>query len=136
MQAAIRGMIDVVETEAGSGKLLRKAQVSVAAKTGTAQASKFQYWATGADGNRTRITPRPATWDQPNNEFPWYRASDNEGKKLHHAWMTGFAPKDNPKIAFAVMVEYAGTGGGLGAGPIAVELLDACVEHGYVPRTK
>jgi penicillin-binding protein 2 len=133
--AAQRGMIDVVESEAGSGKVLRKAQVSVAAKTGTAQASHFRYWTTDADGQRVRVSPKPATFDDANPQFPWYRASNNEGK-VHHAWMTGFAPKDNPKVAFAVMVEYAGTGGGLGAGPIAVELLDACVEHGYVPRTK
>ena len=136
VQTAIRGMIDVVETEAGSGNVLRRAHVSVAAKTGTAQASAFRYWTTDAEGKRVRVTPRPATWEQPNAQFPWYRASDSEGKKLHHAWMTGFAPKDNPTIAFAVLVEYAGTGGGSGAGPIAAELLDACIEHGYVPKTK
>lgn len=136
INVAHKGMRDVVESEAGSGHSLRKAHVSVAAKTGTAQAARFRYWATDADGKKHRVTPQPGTWNNPNPEFPWYRASDTAGTQLHHAWMTGFAPAENPKIAFAVLVEYAGAGGGAAAGPVAAELLDACVEHGYVPRQK
>lgn len=32
-----------------------------------------------------------------------------------HAWFAGFAPKDNPKVAFVIMVEHGGHGGDIGA---------------------
>lgn len=39
-----------------------------------------------------------------------------------HAWFVGFAPKDDPRIAFAVIVEHAGHGG-TAAAPIARRVL-------------
>lgn len=37
-------------------------------------------------------------------------------KKIRdHAWFAGFAPEDHPRVAFVVMVEHGGHGGGLGA---------------------
>lgn len=39
-----------------------------------------------------------------------------------HAWFTGFAPAEDPKIAVAVIVENAGSGG-RNAGPIAREVM-------------
>jgi penicillin-binding protein 2 len=39
-----------------------------------------------------------------------------------HAWFIGFAPMENPEIAFAILVENGG-GGGAVAAPIARELL-------------
>ncbi|MFP3937679.1 MAG: penicillin-binding transpeptidase domain-containing protein [Phycisphaerae bacterium] len=39
------------------------------------------------------------------------------------AWFAGFAPADNPEIAFSVVVEYADDGGSRVAGPVAVDLL-------------
>jgi len=39
-----------------------------------------------------------------------------------HAWFVGFAPADNPRIAIAVVVENAGSGGAV-AGPIAKEVI-------------
>lgn len=41
-----------------------------------------------------------------------------------HAWFIGFAPRENPRIAFCVMVENAGFGGAVAA-PIARQLLRA-----------
>jgi penicillin-binding protein 2 len=41
-----------------------------------------------------------------------------------HAWFIGFAPRENPRIAFCVMVENAGFGGAVAA-PIARQLLEA-----------
>ncbi|GMU33356.1 MAG: hypothetical protein AMXMBFR20_12280 [Planctomycetia bacterium] len=35
-----------------------------------------------------------------------------------HAWFTGYAPADNPRIALAIIIEYGG-GGGATAGPAA-----------------
>ena len=49
-----------------------------------------------------------------------------------HGWFTCFAPKENPKIAMAVMVENAGWGGRVCA-PIAKELL---LEFFYPERNK
>lgn len=49
------------------------------------------------------------------------------------AWFSGFAPYDDPRVAFAVVVEYVGEGGGSSvAGPIAREVLRACKDLGYV----
>ena len=42
---------------------------------------------------------------------PWYRGSGAENHDLAHAWYIGFAPAKHPQIAFAVMVEYGGSGG-------------------------
>lgn len=39
-----------------------------------------------------------------------------------HAWFIGFAPADNPQVAIAVIVENAGSGGGIAA-PIAGQIL-------------
>lgn len=49
-----------------------------------------------------------------------------------HGWFTCFAPKENPQIAMAVMVENAGWGGRVCA-PIAKELL---LEYFYPDRNK
>lgn len=142
--AARRGMGLVVSTIAGTGGAVRREDVSVAAKTGTAQAAEFKLPMTDANGSLVRndkghrvwVAQRPGTFGRPNPELPWYRASDLSGTKLNHAWFVGFAPAENPTIAFAVMVEYGGAGGNAVAGPVAAELLDACVKHGYVPTRR
>ncbi|NIA07087.1 MAG: hypothetical protein GWP14_05550 [Actinobacteria bacterium] len=46
-------------------------------------------------------------------------------------WFSGFAPADNPQIAFAVVIEHGRTGGSV-AGPVAAELLRLCAQHGYI----
>jgi len=47
-------------------------------------------------------------------------AENPHGKS--HAWFVGFAPADDPKIAVAVVVENAGSGGTYAA-PIAAEVM-------------
>lgn len=51
-------------------------------------------------------------------------------------WFAGFAPYQNPKIAYAVLVEYVDWdeegGGAKVAAPIAVEALRACTARGYI----
>jgi peptidoglycan glycosyltransferase len=47
-----------------------------------------------------------------------------------HAWFSGFAPADNPKIAVAVIIENGGvagneTTGGLAAAPVAKAVMQA-----------
>jgi len=53
------------------------------------------------------------------------------GKGEDHAWFNGFAPADNPRIAFAVIVEHGGHGG-TAAAPIARDIVKACQAHGYL----
>ena len=48
------------------------------------------------------------------------------------AWYVGFAPYRNPRIAFAVMVEYAQKGGGRLCGPKGLEVLRRCRAFGYL----
>ena len=142
VDAAIEGMVRVVNGPAGTGQILKRDDFVVAGKTGTAQTGKFTILERGPDGKAVkengkwkRIVFEPSTPDKPNLQMPWYRGSGNSGTELGHAWMTGFAPADNPQIAFAVLVEYGGSGGH-DAGPIADAILDACVEHGYLPNVK
>jgi cell division protein FtsI/penicillin-binding protein 2 len=72
---------------------------------------------------------KPNTPGNPRPEAPWYRVSA-KGERTH-AWFIGFAPADDPQIAFAVMVEYGGSGG-TDAAPIVKALLDGCVKHRYL----
>jgi penicillin-binding protein 2 len=48
------------------------------------------------------------------------------------AWFVGFAPYRIPRIAFAVMVEYAQEGGGRVSGPKGLEVLRRCRAFGYL----
>lgn len=50
-------------------------------------------------------------------------------------WFVGFAPKHDPKVAFAIMLEYVlkdDGGGGKNCAPIAREVLRICREMGYL----
>jgi penicillin-binding protein 2 len=48
------------------------------------------------------------------------------------AWFAGFAPHENPQVAFAVVVEYCQGGGGTNAGPIAREMVRLADELHYL----
>ncbi len=48
-----------------------------------------------------------------------------------HAWFAGYAPADNPRIAFAVVLEHAGSGG-KAAGPVARQLVEALLADGVL----
>lgn len=49
------------------------------------------------------------------------------GNKPDHAWFAGYAPAKNPRIAFAIVLEHAGSGGRQ-AGPVAKELVKLLLE--------
>jgi penicillin-binding protein A len=51
------------------------------------------------------------------------------------SWFIGFAPADNPQIAFAVLVENGGQGA-KAAAPIAVRLIEKSAALGYLKRTE
>jgi cell division protein FtsI/penicillin-binding protein 2 len=143
LDEAVKGMTMVVNGDAGTGTTAFRSDMIVAGKTGTAQASPFPIRRSDGNGGYLRdangkyITDflPPSTHDHPDPIHPWYRATDDEGKKLDHAWFIGFAPAEAPKYAISVMVEYGGGGGGAVAGPIASQILDALIEHGYLAPT-
>ncbi len=49
------------------------------------------------------------------------------GGKPDHAWFAGYVPANDPKYAFVVVLEHAGSGGRM-AGPVAKELIQGMVE--------
>ncbi len=56
------------------------------------------------------------------------RDDDEDLKNWHpdrdHAWFAGFAPSENPEIAFVVLLEHGGSGG-KHAGPVAKQVVEA-----------
>ena len=53
-------------------------------------------------------------------------AEYNSVKTDSHAWFTGFAPVENPRICVTIIIEGAGSGGDY-AVPIAKRIFDACL---------
>lgn len=92
------GMIETVQLGTARSASLR--DIQVAGKTGTAQVYRASR---GIDAD----------------ELPKNRRD--------HAWFVGFAPADNPTIAFAVVVEHGGHGGTTAA-PIARSVLEKYFE--------
>jgi penicillin-binding protein 2 len=143
MEAVKQGMVKVVNTRAGSGWPVRRSDITIAGKTGTAQAGRFSVPVVGADGRPLvgddgRVVYQsfaPSTRANPNPAMPWYRGSGRQGTDLAHAWFIGYAPAERPRIAFCVMVEYGGSGGH-DAAPIVNALIDACIQHGYLSGQK
>ncbi|MGH7178468.1 MAG: peptidoglycan D,D-transpeptidase FtsI family protein [Tepidisphaeraceae bacterium] len=141
LQAAREGMTRVVRDRSGTahdqlGRLLAGTGLTVAAKTGSAQSQPLRLpriedgkIVRDERGRIIREEIEPSTAQQINPECPWYLSF--EDGQFTHAWIIGFAPADDPQIAFAVMVEFGGTGGKTAAG-IARELLRAGVEPGYL----
>lgn len=97
-------LVDVVEE--GTGRNAALAGIRVAGKTGTAQVFKHSA---GIDAD---LLPKD---------------------ERDHAWFVGYAPADDPRIAFAVVVEHGGHGGTTAA-PIARKVLEAFFDPDR-PRT-
>lgn len=49
--------------------------------------------------------------------------AQNEREGRDHAWFVGFAPKDDPQIAVAVIQEYSGSSGGAACAPVARSIM-------------
>jgi penicillin-binding protein 2 len=97
------GMRLVVNGEHGTARRGAKLDfIEIAGKTGTSQVMSFS-----ADQIYARCDSRPK-------------------HQRHHGWFIGYAPADNPEIAFGILAEHACSGAG-GAAPVAREIVRAYV---------
>jgi penicillin-binding protein 2 len=148
LAAAKDGMQRVVKGKAGTGKgVLRGASpeleaIGLCGKTGTAQAPRFgirlkdEHHKPVLDEHGRQVYDflEPSTKEHPNTIAPWYRGNGPDGHDINHAWYIGFAPPEHPQIAFAVMVEYGGSGG-VAAATVARSTLESCIRHGYLAES-
>ncbi len=93
-----RSLVDVVQDEDGTAFRARNEEgVRVAGKTGTAQ-----------------VVSRKGRSEE--SSSAWYLDRS-------HGWFAGFAPAEDPQVAFAVLVEHGGSGGA-SAAPIATWVME------------
>jgi penicillin-binding protein 2 len=85
---------------AGTGRAATGGKFTVSGKTGTAQVYKHSA---GIDSDKLPKEERD------------------------HAWFVGYAPADDPRIAFAVILEHGGHGGRTAA-PVVRKVLEAFFE--------
>lgn len=101
----VEGLFEVVNEVGGTAYAVgRSDEVVILGKTGTAD--------TGGHPN-----PKNPRWMD-----EYYRFSQSSYPP--HAWFVGFAPRINPKIAFACISEHSGHGGDIAA-PIVKKILEA-----------
>ena len=109
---------------------IREGMYAVVNKSG---GTAFDHWRNARPHLDVRVCGKTGTAET----SPQRIDSDGDGKldqivrKGDHAWFAGFAPYKNPQIAFAVIAEYAGSGG-KHAVPIAKDALRICRELGYL----
>jgi hypothetical protein len=58
-------------------------------------------------------------------------AASGRKNSLAHAWFTGYAPAQNPKIVVVVLIEY-GMAGASSAGPAFKDIMLMCQDLGYI----
>jgi len=102
------GMYDVCNTLGGTAfKTMRGLPITVAGKTGTSQVTSIPQ----STVNRLK-----------EHELAYFHRS--------HAWITTYAPYDNPQYVVTVLVEHGGHGGST-SGPIAADIYKWLFSHGY-----
>ena len=92
----------------GTGRAVDLVMAEVAGKTGTAQLYRHS----------AGVDPK----DLPKEE-------------RDHGWFVGYAPADDPQIAFAVVIEHGGHGGS-SAAPVARKVLEAFFSEEFVPSRR
>ena len=103
------GMYQVCNTPGGTGTgSLGDLKVKVAGKTGTAQVSTISQ----VEVNRLK-------------------ESQLEYLQRSHAWLTTYAPYDNPRYVITAILEHGGHGGSE-AGPIVAEVYRKMIQLGYL----
>jgi cell division protein FtsI/penicillin-binding protein 2 len=106
----------VVQSGTAAGAFSRLRGVSASGKTGTADRDVPVY-----DSNGDKVIDYIDK-----NGVEHYKTT-----RWTDGWFIGFAPAENPQIAFAVMVENGGQGA-RSAAPIAVKLIEKALSLGYV----
>ena len=102
------GMYDVCNSGRGTARrTMSKLPIVVAGKTGTSQVVSIPQ------GEKKRMLE---------SQLDYYSRS--------HAWLTTYAPYENPKYVVTVLVEHGGHGGST-AGPIAAEIYKWMANEGY-----
>ncbi|CAA6805675.1 MAG: Cell division protein FtsI [Peptidoglycan synthetase] (EC [uncultured Sulfurovum sp.] len=102
------GMYDVCNSQRGTARrTMSKLPIIVAGKTGTSQVVSIPQ------GEKKRMLE---------SQLDYYSRS--------HAWLTTYAPYENPKYVVTVLVEHGGHGGST-AGPIAAEIYKWMANEGY-----
>jgi penicillin-binding protein 2 len=101
------GMWGVVN-EAGTGWRARVPGIGVSGKTGTAQVASMRNLVESDDADRPEHL-------------------------RNHAWFIGYAPRANPELAVAILVEHGGQGG-RAAAPIAQKIFQAYFDRAKGPE--
>ncbi|NPA50270.1 MAG: penicillin-binding protein 2 [Epsilonproteobacteria bacterium] len=102
------GMYDVCNVRKGTAyKTMSNLPIVVAGKTGTAQVVSI---------------PQDVKKRAKEDEMEYFHRS--------HAWLTTYAPYDNPQYVVTVLIEHGGHGGSA-AGPIAAKIYKWLYNHGY-----
>ena len=91
------GMYGVINEPGGTGGQLKLAGIELSGKSGTAQVIGY--------GTRAKLA--------------------KQRKFEDNAWFVGYAPKRNPEICVAVLVEESGQHGGEAAGPVVRDIVKA-----------
>jgi penicillin-binding protein 2 len=106
-----KGMYDVCNTPGGTGfKTMSKLPIIAAGKTGTSQVTSIPQ----STVNRLK-----------EHELAYFHRS--------HAWITTYAPYDDPKFVVTVLIEHGGHGGSA-AGPMAADIYKWLFAHGYFKK--
>lgn len=65
----------------------------------------------------------------------WPHMEEGRGKMPTHAWFAGFAPREEPRIALALIIEYGGSGGKVAA-PVGRRMFELLLDspQGYLVR--
>jgi cell division protein FtsI/penicillin-binding protein 2 len=109
-------MQSVVESGTAAPAFAGSVRISAGGKTGTADRIVTAYDAEG---------------------YPVVARIDQDGTKhfkrvgVADSWFIGFAPADQPRIAFAILVEDGGAGS-RSAAPLAVKLIEDAAQLGYL----
>ncbi|NPA74311.1 MAG: penicillin-binding protein 2, partial [Epsilonproteobacteria bacterium] len=106
-----KAMYEVANSPHGTAtKYLKDCNVTLAAKTGTAQVVGI---------------PQEEKKRMKENELAYYKRSQ--------AWLTTYGPYKNPQYVVTVLVEHGGHGGSA-AGGIVSQIFDKLLELGYIKK--
>jgi penicillin-binding protein 2 len=112
LQTIRKGMYDVCNNKRGTAfRTLGKLPIIIAGKTGTSQVVSI---------------PQSTKKRLKEEELEYYSRS--------HAWITTYAPYDNPQYVVTVLVEHGGHGGST-AGPIAADIYRWLYQNGYFKKS-